>query len=77
VDNSFQAAGIAGALLRYLTEQGMEQNAENAAKALKELSGEEIPQAIRYYEMLLAGKSLTELRKAVELDRHASLVDIV
>ena len=77
VDNSFQAAGIAGALLRYLTENGVEQNAENAAKALKELSGEEIPQAIRYYEMLLSGCTLTDLRKAVEKDRHAGLVDIV
>jgi mannitol-1-phosphate 5-dehydrogenase len=77
VDNSFQAAGIAGALLRYLTENNLEQNAENAAKALKELSGQEIPQAIRYYEMLLSGCTLTQLRKAVELDRHAGLVDIV
>ena len=77
VDGSFIAAGIAGALLRYLTENGKEQNAANAAAALKELSGKEIPQAIRYYEMLLGGATLTELRKAVELDRHNGLKDIV
>jgi len=77
VDGSFIAAGIAGALLRYLTENGIEQNAENAAKALLELSGQEIPQAIKYYKMLLDGCTLAQLRKAVELDRHAGLQNIV
>ncbi len=77
VDPSFIAVGIAGALYRYLAEQEKAQTAENAASALKELGGIESEQAIRYYQMLLSGKTLADLRIAAERDRRAAMDDMV
>jgi len=77
VDPSFIAVGMAGALYRYLNEQGKEQTAANAAAALKELGGIESEQAIRYYQMLLDGKTIADLRVAAERDRRAAMEDMV
>lgn len=77
VDPTFITVGMAGALYRYLTENNMEQTAENAAKVLMELGGIQCAQAIGYYEMLLSGKTIAEVRVQAELDRHAGLKDIV
>ena len=49
----------------------------NAAKALMELGGIECPQAMGYYEMLVSGATLGQIRRKAELDRHAGLKDIV
>ena len=77
VDPTFITVGIAGALYRYLTENAMEQTKENAAKVLKELGGIECEQAMGYYEMLVSGASLSQIRKKAENDRHSGLKDIV
>ena len=77
VDPSFIAIGIAGALCRWLSENGKEQTAENAAEALKTLSGVECPDAIRFYEMLRSGASLCELRFAAEKARRSAMGEIV
>lgn len=77
VDPTFIAVGIASALYRYLKENGMEQTSANAAKVLMELGGIESQQAISYYEMLLAGRSLSEIRVKAEQDRHTALENIV
>ena len=67
------------AVLMLFTVSGSlaEATAENAAAALKELGGIECEQAIRYYGMLLDGKSIADLRVAAERDRRSAMEDMV
>ena len=77
IDNSYIALGIAAALHRYLTENALPQTVGEAGKALEAISGITSPAALRYYEMLCQGASLSELRAAAEKDRHTALGSVV
>jgi mannitol-1-phosphate/altronate dehydrogenase len=74
---AFLDLAIGAALHRYLREQSRPQTPEEAAKALKELSGEEIPEAIAFYEAILAGADAGTLRRMAEKQRKAALGAIV
>jgi len=77
IDNSFIAAGIGGALYRYINEQGKEQGEEAAKAVLAEIAGCEIPKAIDFYKMLLAKASFGEIRAKAEKLRRAGLGDVI
>ena len=72
VSPAFLAAGIAGALHRYLAETGVGQTAQQAAQALRELTGMECDGAVACYEMLCAGAPAREIFSALEKTRRAA-----
>ena len=80
---AYIALGAAAAVHRYINEQeGMEQSAEKAAAVLSEVSSLESdsPLArliIRYYEMILSGASLAELRRAADENKSRSLGEVI
>ena len=74
---AFLELAIGAALHRYLREQSRPQTAEEAAKALKELSGEEIPEAIAFYEAIEGGADAKALRLMAEKQRKAAIGAIV
>ena len=72
VSPAFLAAGIAGALHRYLAETGAGQTAQQAAQALRQLAGMECDAAVKCYQMLSAGAPAREIFSALEKERRAA-----
>lgn len=68
----FLAAGIAGAVHRYLAEEGTEQGVLQAKKTLSELSGFHSDTVIRCYKMLCAHAPLSAVFSALERERRAA-----
>jgi mannitol-1-phosphate 5-dehydrogenase len=83
VSPDYVGVGIAAALFRYLSESGREQNAENAAAALRELagvgSGEPFFTAVlEDYQCIVAGGGDAQaLRRLIDRRRAARSPDIV
>ena len=73
----FLAAGIAGALHRYLAETGAGQTAQQAAQALRQLAGMECDAAVKCYQMLCAGAPAREIFSALEKERRAANEKII
>lgn len=76
------AVGIAAGLRRLITEAGGEYGVESCRKALCEVSGLESDHPLMQWilpccEMLQQGKTLTEIRRAVDAAKGAALRDIV
>lgn len=83
VTPAYIALGAAAAVRRYISEaEGMEQSIESAKKVLTEVSelqdGCTLQELILgYYQMLLNGASLAELRRAADLCKSKTLGKIV
>ncbi len=83
VTPAYITIGAAAALVRYINEaEGMEQNAENAAKVLSEVSGLEGEDALakmilENYRLLISGKTLGELRRAADKIKARELGDVI
>lgn len=73
----FLAAGIAGAVYRYLAEEGTEQGVLQAEKTLSGLSGFHSDTVIRCYEKFCAHAPLCEIFPALERERRAESGDMV
>lgn len=80
---AYIAVGAAAALHRYIREaEGMEQSAASAAKVLAEVSGL-VPDSqlagliLPMYTMILEGADLTQLRRAADARKHASVGEVV
>lgn len=80
VTPAYIAVGAAAAVRRYIDEaEGMEQSMENAKKVLKEVSGIESDDCIilKYYQMILDGASVADLRKAADEVKSESLKNVI
>ena len=80
VTPAYIAVGAAAAVRRYIDEaEGMEQSMENAKKVLKEVSGIESDDCIilKYYQMILDGASVADLRRAADEVKSESLKNVI
>ena len=82
VTPAYIALGAAAGVRRCLAEDGAEQSAKAAKKVLKEISGlkdgEPLEKRIlSYYEMLLRGASLADLRREADRVKSASLGKVI
>jgi len=79
---AYICVGAAGAIYEYLKVNGREQTAENAAKALSELSGVEAGDPLQasilsYYGLFAGGKSIAFIRRAAQKAKAAGNLDVV
>lgn len=83
VTPAYITVGAAAGLKRYIDEtEGLEQGEDTAAKVLADVSkldlGGKLAQMILgYYRMILAGKSLSDLRRAADEAKHAELTNVI
>ena len=78
----YTALGAAGALYRQLNEAGQEQSAENAAKALQDISGlaadHDLTKLIlELYVHFLNGDTTADMRRAVQARKAACLSNVI
>ena len=73
--------GTAAGLKRYLAENGLEQSAENAKKALTEISqlpdGELTQRILENYALILSGGTVADLLKSAQEQKHQSLTNVI
>lgn len=79
---AYIAVGVAAGVKRLIDESGMQQCAESASKVLGGISfledGSELKAVVmKYYSMIIDGCSVTELRRAADAVKAASLKDII
>lgn len=79
---AYIAVGVAAGVKRLIDESGMQQCAESASKVLGGISfledGSELKAVVmKYYSMIIDGSSVTELRRAADAVKAASLKDII
>lgn len=79
---AYIAVGVAAGVKRFIDESGMQQCAESASKVLGGISfledGSELKAVVmKYYSMIIDGCSVTELRRAADAVKAASLKDII
>lgn len=79
---AYIAVGVAAGVKRLIDESGMQQCAESASKVLGGISfledGLELKAVVmKYYSMIIDGCSVTELRRAADAVKAASLKDII
>ena len=77
---AYIAVGAAAAVRRYIDEtEGMEQGMDAAKKVLKEVSGIESEDCIilKYYQMILDGASVADLRRAADELKSTSLKNVI
>lgn len=82
VKPAYIAVGAAGAVYRYLNEEGIEQSKEEAAKVLKDVSGLEADSELAgmildLYAYFLEGEPVAALRRAAQAAKTASLGKII
>jgi len=76
------SVGVAAGLKRYIDENGLKQCVEDAGKVLAEVSGLELDSELaamilKYYGMIADGCSISQLRRAADDAKAASLAPIV
>jgi len=73
--------GIAGATYAYLKEKGLEQTREHASQTLEQLSGMTdsflLPMILRYYDLLVSGCTIADLRRAAQREKANNSYDVV
>lgn len=73
--------GIAGAAYAYQKEKDLEQTREHAAQTLEQLSGMTdsflLPMILRYYDLLVSGCTMADLRRAAQQERANNSYDVV
>ncbi len=79
---AYIAVGAAAGLHRYIREAGIEQNAENAAKVLQEVSGLDVQGTLAglilsMYAKILAGATAADLRRAADAVKAGSLSNVI
>ena len=80
---AYIAVGAAAGLHRYIKEaEGMEQGIDTATKVLAEVAGLAAEDTLAklilsYYEMLLGGRSLSDLCVKAELNKHAGMTNVI
>ena len=79
---AYIAVGAAGAVYRYLNEEGIEQSKEEAAKVLKDVSGLEADSELAgmildMYAYFLEGEPVSALRRAAQAAKTAGLGRII
>ena len=78
---AYICVGIAGAIYAYHREQNLTQTKESAKQTLEELSGiterNVCDMILRYYEMLVAGCMLEDLRRAAQQEKACNRYEVV
>ena len=77
---AYIAVGAAAAVRRYIDEaEGMEQGMDSAKKVLAEVAGIENPECLilKYYQMILDGASVADLRRAADEVKSESLKNVI
>ena len=80
---SYITVGAAAGVWRYIKEtDGLEQSAETAAQVLRDVSGlnpssELAGMVLTRYDLLLKGKTMTDIRRFADAEKAASLVNII
>ncbi len=78
---AYICVGIAGAVYAYLKEQDREQTSEGASRTLEQLSGLTdsflLPMILRYYELLVNGCTMADLRRAAQREKANNSYDVV
>lgn len=78
---AYICVGIAGAVYANLKEKDMEQTREHASQALEQLSGMTdnflLPMILRYYDLLVGGCTIRDLRRAAQREKADNSYDVV
>jgi len=78
---AYICVGIAGAVYAYLKEKDLELTREHAAQTLEQLSGMTdsslLPMILRYYELLVSGCTMADLRRAAQQEKANNSYDVV
>ena len=78
---AYICAGIAGAVYAYLKEKALEQTREHARQTLEQLSGLTdsflLPMILRYYDLLVSGCKMEDLRRAAQREKAGNSYDVV
>ncbi len=78
---AYICVGIAGATYAYLKEKDLEQTSEHASQTLEQLSGMTdsflLPMILRYYDLLISGCTMADLRRAAQREKAGSSYDVV
>lgn len=78
---AYICVGIASAVYAYLKEKDFEQTREHASQALDQLSGLTdsflLPMILRYYDLLVSGCTMADLRRAAQREKADSSYDVV
>ena len=78
---AYICVGIAGAVYAYLKEKALEQTREHASQTLEQLSGLTdsflLPMILRYYDLLVGGCTMADLRRAAQREKAGNSYDVV
>ena len=78
---AYICVGIAGAVYAYLKEKALEQTREHASQTLEQLSGLTdsflLPMILRYYDLLVGGCTMADLRRAAQREKAGNSFDVV
>ena len=78
---AYICVGIAGAVYAYLKGQDREQTLEHASQTLEQLSGLTdrflCPMILRYYDLLVSGCTMADLRRAAQREKANNNYDVV
>ena len=78
---AYICVGIAGAVYAYLNEKNLQQTREHASQTLEQLSGLTdsflLPMILRYYNLLVGGCMISDLRRAAQQEKANNSYDVV
>jgi len=78
---AYICVGIAGAVYAYLNEKNLQQTREHASQTLEQLSGLTdsflLPMILRYYDLLVGGCMISDLRRAAQQEKANNSYDVV